>query len=57
VAERPDEQFAPNTPIFSAFALYMATRSPIDPVRANKAFSFPARRPALRERNATRNGK
>jgi hypothetical protein len=37
VAERPDEQFAPNTPIFSAFPLYMAKRWCIAPVRASKA--------------------
>src|SRR5438552_6398180 len=33
VAVRDDEQFAPNTPILSALALYMAMRSRIDPVR------------------------
>src|SRR5258708_28514531 len=58
VAERPDEQFAPKTPIFSALALYMAMRSCIDAVRANKRFSFNSRsgrklgpvRPQLLER-------
>src|ERR1700737_712404 len=40
VAERPDEQFAPKTPILSALALYMAMRSCIDAVRANMAFSI-----------------
>ncbi len=34
VAERPDEQLAPNRPIFSALALYIAMRSCIDAVRA-----------------------
>jgi hypothetical protein len=53
VAERPDEQFAPNTPIFSAFALYMATRSPIDPVRANKGFLLFRRGHALRPQSHT----
>src|SRR5262249_56213938 len=45
VAERPDEQLAPNTPIFSAFALYMAMRSRIDAVPATTSFSLarPAR--------------
>src|SRR5215831_15575087 len=33
VAVREPEQFAPNTPIFSVLALYIATRSRIDPVR------------------------
>src|SRR5215207_3427438 len=32
VAERPDEQLAPNRPSFSALALYIATRSFIDSV-------------------------
>src|SRR5712691_3007125 len=40
VAERPDEQLAPKMPIFSALALYMAMRSCIDAVRANKTFSI-----------------
>src|SRR5438477_3705555 len=39
VAERPDEQLAPNMPILSALALYIARRSRIDPVRLGKAFS------------------
>src|SRR3981081_660855 len=43
VAERPDEQFAPKTPIFRGLALYMAMRSCIDAVRANKRFSFNSR--------------
>ena len=30
VAERPDEQLAPNRPIFSALALYIAMRSRMD---------------------------
>src|SRR6266849_2843956 len=42
VAARPDEQFAPKMPIFSALALYMAMRSRIDPVRADKALSVRA---------------
>src|SRR5215813_8492323 len=33
VAERPEEQFAPNTPTLSVFALYMPRRSRIDPLR------------------------
>ena len=33
VAERPDEQFAPKIPIFSALSLYMAMRSRIDAER------------------------
>jgi hypothetical protein len=37
VAERPDEQFAPNTPILSALALYIAMRSSIEAVRASMA--------------------
>src|SRR5262249_13120914 len=39
VAVREDEQLAPNTPIFSVLALYMAMRSRIDPVRVSKARS------------------
>ena len=35
VAERPDEQLAPNNPTFNALALYMAARSRIDAVRTN----------------------
>jgi hypothetical protein len=35
VAERPDEQLAPNSPTFNALALYMAARSRIDAVRTN----------------------
>src|SRR5262245_37774569 len=42
VAERPDEQFAPNTPIFSALPLYMAMRSASAPVRASTAVSLVA---------------
>src|SRR5258708_24510219 len=43
VAERPDEQFAPKMPIFSALLLYMAMRSRIDAVRASKGFSIVGR--------------
>src|SRR5262245_3838933 len=43
VAERPDEQLAPNTPIFSVLALYMAMRSCIDAVRASTMFSSGSR--------------
>jgi hypothetical protein len=39
VADRPDEQLAPNSPILSALSLYMATRAFIDAVGANTAFS------------------
>src|SRR5262249_2733257 len=39
VADRPEEQLAPNRPIFSALALYIARRSDIDDVRASMAFS------------------
>jgi hypothetical protein len=35
VAERPEEQLAPKSPIFNALALYIAVRSRIDAVRAN----------------------
>src|SRR5580698_8081381 len=38
VAERPDEQLAPNSPIFSALPLYMARRSFIDALGASTAF-------------------
>jgi hypothetical protein len=41
VAERPDEQFAPNTPIFSAFALCMAMRAGMAAERG-KAFTVSA---------------
>src|SRR5580698_7205565 len=39
VAERPDEQLAPNRPILSALPLYMATRFCIDATGASTAFS------------------
>src|SRR5256885_7025583 len=57
VAARPDEQFAPKMPTFSALPLYMAMRSRIDPVRADKALSVGAGRrrrwpPCRREANA-----
>src|SRR6516164_9425467 len=39
VAERPDEQLAPNRPILSALSLYMAMRACIDPGRANTTSS------------------
>src|ERR1700751_1111990 len=39
VAERPDEQLAPNSPILSALPLYMAMRFCIDALRASTAFS------------------
>jgi hypothetical protein len=35
VAERPEEQLAPNSPICNALALYIAVRSRMDAVRAN----------------------
>src|ERR1700730_4227909 len=35
VAERPDEQLAPNRPILSALPLYMAMRSCMDALRAS----------------------
>src|SRR5215470_17461110 len=38
VAVREDEQFAPNTPIFSVLALCIATRSRIDPARVEGPF-------------------
>src|ERR1700677_1976707 len=38
VAERPDEQLAPNSPIFSALPLYMARRSFIEALGASTAF-------------------
>ena len=38
VAERPDEQLAPNRPILSALPLYMAMRFPMDALRASTAF-------------------
>src|SRR5262249_62080653 len=40
VGERPDEQLAPNTPIFSVLALYMAMRSRIDAVGDSTMFSI-----------------
>src|ERR1700704_716231 len=45
VAERPDEQLAPKTPIFRALALYIAIRSRINAGRSSKIFSirFPVR--------------
>src|SRR5262249_60856210 len=39
VAERPDEQLAPNSPILSALPLYMAMRLPMDALRASTACS------------------
>jgi hypothetical protein len=39
VAERPDEQLAPNNPILSALPLYMAMRFCIDALRASTALS------------------
>src|SRR5690242_16295790 len=39
VAERPDEQLAPNSPILSAWPLYMATRFAMDALRASTACS------------------
>src|SRR5579872_1492158 len=35
VAERPDEQLAPNSPILSAWPLYMAMRLAMDALRAS----------------------
>src|SRR6266852_3007301 len=52
VAERPDEQFAPKTPILSALALYMAMRSSIAAVRANKAFSIMCSQSIFRKKPA-----
>jgi hypothetical protein len=43
VAERPDEQLAPNSPIFNALALYIAVRSRMDAVRANGQAPFAGR--------------
>src|SRR5262249_32075123 len=40
VAERPDEQLAPNSPILSALPLYMAMRFCMDALRASTAFSL-----------------
>jgi hypothetical protein len=42
VAERPDEQLAPNRPILSALPLYMAMRLSMDALRASTIF-LPAR--------------
>jgi hypothetical protein len=39
VAERPDEQLAPNRPILSALPLYMAMRFCMEALRASTAFS------------------
>src|SRR5690348_4038368 len=39
VAERPDEQLAPNSPILSAWPLYMAMRLAMDALRASTACS------------------
>src|SRR5208282_3969638 len=39
VAERPDEQLAPNRPILSALPLYMAMRFFMDATGASTAFS------------------
>src|SRR5579863_10056565 len=39
VAERPDEQLAPNTPILSALPLYMAMRFCIEAAGASTLFS------------------
>src|SRR5262249_5635170 len=39
VAERPDEQLAPNSPILSALPLYIAMRFCMDALRASTAFS------------------
>jgi len=41
VAERPDEQFAPNMPIFSVFVLYIAARSRIEAGRSSIVDLFP----------------
>src|SRR3954447_24686442 len=40
VAERPEEQLAPNTPSLSALPLYMAMRSAMDAVRASTVTSL-----------------
>src|ERR1700758_1788765 len=42
VAERPDEQLAPNSPILSWLALYIAMRSRIDAVGVSAAAVIPA---------------
>src|ERR1700752_901725 len=47
VAERPDEQLAPNRPILSALPLYIAMRSRMDALRASTVFSL------LRRHNST----
>src|SRR5580704_916281 len=39
VADRPDEQLAPNKPILSALPLYMATRDCMDALGASTAIS------------------
>src|SRR6516162_3413601 len=41
VAERPDEQLAPNSPILSTLPLYMAMRFCMDALRASTAFFLP----------------
>ena len=53
VAERPDEQLAPNNPMLNAFALYIAVRCCIDAVWASTAFPLttkPKRKSGLRSR-------
>src|SRR5206468_12070431 len=40
VAERPDEQLAPNKPILNAWALYIAERCCIDAVRSSTGVSL-----------------
>src|SRR5262245_33394777 len=47
VAERPDEQLAPNSPTLSALPLYMAMRSCMDAVRANTGVSLSLRLPPV----------
>src|SRR5262245_41616348 len=48
VAERPDEQFAPNMPILSALPLYIASRSRIDPLRLGTSSTLFSRRSGVR---------
>src|SRR6266478_5148535 len=40
VTARPDEQFAPNRPSLSRFALYIAARSPLAIVRSITGYGF-----------------
>ena len=44
VAERPDEQLAPNRPTLNAFALYIAVRCCIDAARASTVILLGSRK-------------